>query len=446
MNRARGHHGQLLLDLLVIVAVGAILAGGFLLLKPRSAVDWRAARAVVIESDDWGLCGFTPTEDALDGVDIDVICPGEFPDVYLYSTLECRETVERMAALLAGHRGRDDVAAVFQPNYIMSSLSYAATSETSDVLQWRQATLPRLPALYSRDDLWPAVHRAIGEGVWWPEYHGMWHYDPDGRRTTVAVNGEAMVAARRGLLIFPGGSRSFELALHRDPEILLAELRTGLTAFESLFGRPPTSIIAPDYAWTRACELMWLDEGLRIIQAKREQRPLSKIHASMWDRFWKVCERSWRYLIEKKIVYLNRNCRLEGSQVADARAHAAACLASVRRAWNAGEPAIVGTHRVNYAHLDPASVDVGFAALAQVLEGFGEDVAAAPIYLTDNETAQLTRKGTSLRDTGRRRILRNLTHSRRPVLMPTTDGRSLRAVWLNPGETLQVDLQYHTDD
>lgn len=422
------------------------MTGGFLLLKPRSAVDWRNARAVVIESDDWGLCGFTPTHDALEDIDIDVICPGVFPKVYLYSTLESGETVDRMSALLTAHPGRDGVPAVIQPNYIMASLTYAATPETPGDRLWRSKVLPELPARYRRDDLWPAVHRAIAAGVWWPEYHGMWHYDPVERRETVAGNGEAREAARRGLLIFPGGARSFELALDRDSGALVQELRTGLAAFESLFGRPPTSIIAPDYAWSRSRERMWLDEGLSIIQAKREQRPLDKIHVNLWDRIWKVCERSWRYLVEKEIVYLNRNCRLEGSQAVDSRSHAEICLASVRRAWRSGEPAIVGTHRVNYAHLDPASVDVGFAALAHVLAALGEPEADVPIYLTDYETAQLIRKGTSLRDTGRRQILRNLTHSRRPVLLPSDDGRSLHVVWLNPGTTLSLDLPKKSGD
>ncbi|MBC8424414.1 hypothetical protein H8E07_09845, partial [bacterium] len=67
-------------------------------------------------------------------------------------------------------------------------------------------------------------------------------------------------------------------------------------------------------------------------------------------------------------------------------------------------------------------------------------------HLTDYGPAQLIRKGTSLRDTGLRQILRNLTHSRRPVLLPSDDGRSLHVVWLNPGTTLSLDLPKKSGD
>ncbi|MBU0741597.1 hypothetical protein KJ554_04490 [bacterium] len=426
--------------------IGTAFASGFVLLKPRGAVDWTAARAVVIESDDWGLCGFTPSRGALDSIDIEAICPGEFPPVYLYSTLEDGATVARLADLLSAHPGRDGVPAVFQPNYIMGSLSYAASTPDNTDRIWRRAILPSLPEKYGRDDLWPAVRQAIAAGVWWPEYHGMWHYDPEDRRTTVAGNGEAQDAARLGLLIFPDGARSYELALDRDPEEFIAELREGMGAFAKLFGRAPQSVAAPDYAWDRLRERMWLREGLRIIQAKREQRSLSKLEVTIWDRIWKVCERSWRYLTEKEIVYLNRNCRLEGAQAEDSSRHASTCIESVQRAWRSGEPAIVGTHRVNYAHFDPETVDVGFAALVHVLDQLGGDPEHEPIYLTDVETAQLLRSGTSLRSSGQRLVLRNLTHSRRPVRLPATDGRSMGIVWLSPRTTHIIDLPYAAAD
>ncbi len=442
MNLSRPHVdiGQPILGLLAVVVIGTAFASGFVLLKPRSAVDWTAARAVVIESDDWGLCGFTPSHAALDSIDIDAICTGVFPPVYLHSTLEDGVTVERLAALMAAHPGRDGVPAVFQPNYIMGSLSYVEMNESDTGRKWRGEILPGHPSKYRRDDLWPAVHKAIADGVWWPEYHGLWHYDPQDRRSKVASNGAAQDAARQGLLIFPDGANSYELALDRDPAELTNELREGIQAFEQLFGRPPQSVIAPDYAWDYSREMMWSREGLRIIQAKREQRSLSKLSATLWDRIWKVCERSWRYLNEKGIVYLNRNCRLEGAQAENSRQHAVKCVDCMHRAWRSGEPAIVGTHRVNYAHLDPESVNEGFAALTYVLEQIAVEPENGPIYLTDLETAQLIRNGTSVRNIGRRVVLRNLSHSRRLVQLPAEDGSGLRLIWLNPRTTQTVEL------
>jgi len=446
LRRARAQSGFFLFDLLAVAVIGTAFAGGFMLLQPRSAVDWTASRGVVIESDDWGFCGFTPSRAALDGIDVDVISPGDFPPIYLLSTLESADTVERIADLMSAHRGRDGVPAVFQPNYIMGSLSYLEDGPRGGESPWRKRLLPDLPDEYHRDGLWPTVHDVIAAGLWWPEYHGLWHYDPEDRRSKVAGLVEARDAARQGLLIFPGCARSYELSLGRDPAQLRNELREGQDAFEALFGRRPSSIIAPDYAWNRDREIMWADAGFAIIQAKREQSSLDKLDVSLWDRVWKVCRRSWSYLTERQLVYLNRNCRLEGAQVADADRHVERCLESVGKAWRSGEPAIIGTHRVNYAHLDPGSTAVGFDTLGRVLDRLGDDPEGGPIYLTDEETRQLIRFGTSQRVCGRRLVLRNMTHSRRPVRLPAGDGLSQRVVWMNPRTTQVIDLPASSAD
>ena len=65
------------------LAGAALMTGG-----SRSAVDWRPVRAVVLESDDWGLAGFVPDGEAWQEVDREALRPGRFPEVYWRSTLE----------------------------------------------------------------------------------------------------------------------------------------------------------------------------------------------------------------------------------------------------------------------------------------------------------------------------------------------------------------------
>ncbi len=443
MSRTFVFSGRLWFALLSLAALGLILIAGFMFLRPRSVVDWTTARVVVIESDDWGFCGFTPDIEKLDLVDLAAIEPGVFPDIYLHSTLETAADVDRMVRLLKSHLGRDGLPAVIQPNYIMGSLTYDPVPGGDS---WQRAVLPELPDNYRRPDLWVVVADAIRAGVWWPEYHGLWHYNPDDRRESVKTNEEVKRAASEGLLFFPGMDRSFELSLDRDPDVLVDELGEGLEVFESLFDRRAYSVIAPDYAWDRTRERMWFEAGVGIVQAKREQRSLTKPSASIWDRLWKVGERSWRHLTERRLIYLNRNCRLEGAQAADPALHAAICLQHVQSAWHAGEPAIIGTHRVNYAHLDPGSADIGFNTLDHVLTVLDEDPHRRPIYLTDHEVAQLMRSGTSARNTGDRIVLRNLTHSRRLVLLPGPAGEAPRVTWLSPGSNSSLVFSDHSID
>ncbi len=438
MSRSRIATGPFLIDLLALGLLAVLLTAGFIFLRPRAVVDWTDARAVVLESDDWGLCGFTPDRATIDGADVAAIAPGDTPGVYRYSTLESAADVNRLAALLSSHVGRDDFPAVLQANYIVSSLSCRAGEAPGDDLSWDRASLPELPATYARPGLWGAVREAVAEGVWWPEYHGLWHYNPEDRMERVVGNAEAARVAARGLLIYPGIATSYELADGRDPARLAAELAEGLEIFADLFDRDATSVIAPDYAWNRDREVMWREAGLGIVQAKREQRSLTKVGATLLDRLLKVVERSWRYLSDRRLDYLNRNCHLEGAQAADPDRHAAACLVAVQDAWRNGEPAIIATHRVNYANLDSVSCDLGHDTLDRVLTGLRNGADTAPLYLTDPEIAQLSRRGVSARDTGSRILVRNLSHSRRPVLLPCEPGQNPRIVWLSPGTSVAV--------
>ena len=52
----------------------------------------------------------------------------------------------------------------------------------------------------------------------------------------------------------------------------------------------------------------------------------------------------------------------------------------MRAAWRRGQPAVVSTHRHNFAHLDPAWSGAGRAALRDLLGRFCADGA---VFLTD---------------------------------------------------------------
>ena len=134
--------------ILSLGAVLLVLAAAFLFGGPRSLVDWRPLRAVVLESDDWGLAGFVPHAGAWDGVDRGQLETGRFPEVYWGSTLEDAAMMDGMTAVLTGVRDGDGLPALFQPNYVMGSLNLDETGE------WTRFDLPDFPPAYRRDGLW----------------------------------------------------------------------------------------------------------------------------------------------------------------------------------------------------------------------------------------------------------------------------------------------------
>jgi len=401
---------------LLILACG-IGAAGFLLGGPRGAVDWRDQRAVVLQSDDWGLAGFIPEADAWEGLDREALGTGRFPPVYWKSTLEDSAMVAGLAAVLGAVRDADGLPAVFQPNYVMGSLHWTGTVGGN---VWTLYDLPELPPRYERPGLWSAVGRAMAAGVWQPEFHASYHYDPAVRRTTALADPLAREVTRRGIMLFPGSERARELGPARTEDELGRELDHSLRVFHDLFGMAVRSTMAPDYTWDAAIESQWERRGIRIIQGKREQ-----IDPHGWPgmpgRLRKYALRRWDKSVHRNRVYLERNCRLEPVQAPDASAVVALCLTDTRRAWTRGQPAVVETHRINFVHTDPAVVRTGLSALRDYLSALVEDAANPPRFLTDRELASLIDKGTSWSIRGDFLVVRNGTRSRRVVVVPLSE-------------------------
>lgn len=182
---------------LLLLAVG--VAGlVFLLGEPGGLVDWRETRAIVLESDDWGFAGFIPAPGAWQGLAREELGTGGFPEIYWHSTLEDSATVVTLCTLLGSYAGRDGLPPILQANYIMSSLDWVEEGH------WRRFDLPEFPERYLRPGLWAAVSRGLEEGVWRPEFHGTWHYDPQIRKIQAESNDLAREITRRGIVLFPG--------------------------------------------------------------------------------------------------------------------------------------------------------------------------------------------------------------------------------------------------
>jgi len=417
-NLTRFGIGYLLLVALALLLVAWVLG------SPRSQVDWREVRAVAFESDDWGFCGFIPDTTVWRGLDPAVLDAGKIPEVYWGSTLEDSLTVARLSRLFTTFSGRDGLPVVFQPNYIVSALDYRQPSpgDTVQTESWRQYDLPALPPNYQRPGLWRAVAEAVARGVWHPELHGAYHYDPIWRQTNVRSNPQVQVAAARGILPFPRCSRAWELGTWRNRNLLVAELAHSLAVFKGLFGRRPESVIAPDYAWDGRSERLWIEAGLLVVQAKRDQRHPRFRSGRLHHRLLKLVARVVARQTRSDLTFLERNCRFEPTQHPDWRTAVDRCLQQIESAWHEGEPAIVETHRINFAHTDQTVVTRGFSALTELLTRLQAEHEQDYLFLTDAELAQLYRTGTSFAIRGPNLVIRNLTHSRRLVEIPANQG------------------------
>ncbi len=409
----------------LLLIVVAIVALALVLGKSPGAVLWSEQRVVAFESDDWGFCGFVPDTTALTGLDRGALATGYFPPVYWESTLEDSSQVAGLCDLLSAFRGSDGLPPVFQANYIVSALAWEPIEDSPGTAtegdhRWVQYDIPRLPPRYGRPGMWNAVADGMAAGLWRPEFHGAYHYEPAARHAAALTSEPTRVATGRGVTVFAGSERAYELGRTRPRDLLVEEFAFAREVFTGLFGRPPVSIIAPDYVWDACHEDIWQADGVRVIQAKREQRFADGRNASLGRRVLKIWLRTWARLTRPGLTYLERNCRLEPVQHDDHAAVVEHCRRQVHDAWRRNEPAIVETHRINFAHCRDEVARAGRQALSSLCAAITAQSDRLPLFLSDDELAGLQRRGTSWTVRGGAVVARNLTESRKVLTIPHT--------------------------
>lgn len=355
------------------------------------------ARAVVIESDDWGLAAWVPDEAAareLADAPAFTSAPGRR---YGRSTLETAADVGALAALLGGVRGADGQPAVLQANTVMAAPDYARIAPGRASAPIPVAPGPELPGRWARPGLERALDEAIAAGVWWPELHGLHHLPEHAwARALSAGVADARVAFDQQCMVCQAVEASGEFDAREPLADRERRLARAVELFVARFGRRPGSFCPPDYRWDRRLDPVAARLGLDTFQGAAERvAPLAPLRRR-WHA-WRWPTRGARLDMPPRIAF-----EPLGRDAANAPLGAAEAYARCRAAWAAGRPAVVSTHRLNYAHLDAAFAEAGRRALGDLLARLAGDGAA---FLVDAEVHALLARGWSARRIGAGRAL-----------------------------------------
>lgn len=363
-------------------------------------LDWHRLKAVVIESDDWGLCAWVPDDQAHRVLAGQPAFRSEAGQRYGRSTLECARDVERLVATLLEFRGGDGLPPVWQANTIVAAPDWPRlVPPLFAVPELPLAGLDALPGRWERPGLLDAVRHACDRGVWWPELHGLHHLPANAWLAALRRGQHDARAAHEQqspicLAVESGGE--YDAAEPR--ELRARGLREAIERFTRLFGRRPTSFCPPDYRFDDWLEAEAESLGITTIQGKPEQdggRLVGLRRRWLRMRFPHVAGR--RFYLPPRIAFEPR-----GEAGAAGRVGAAAARRAAHDAWGRGQPAILSTHRLNYAHLDEPWAEAGRSALRDLLAGLGADGA---VFLTDAEVRSLAERAWSLRPLGSRGVL-----------------------------------------
>lgn len=378
-----------------VCGVGLIALWGTLA-RPDSAVDWSEHPAVVFQSDDWGFCAWLPDSTALAelGPRIDRWI-SDYP-AFKGSTLESADDVDRLAEVLGSVRAGDGRPALLQAGYVLTSPDFDAIIRSGYAEYSERLLSDDIPG-WERPGMLEAVHRAREAGVWVPEFHGIAHGNStEMMRLLREGDPETRIAFERRILVNdePGDDNEDDPALSLTERA--SEVNRGVQLFEKLFERRPHSASAPNYRWDESTEDLWSAAGLSVVQSWRLQSTSADGIGELERNWRRIARPMGRYDRDKDLLYLYRNAFFEpaANPELEPAAIAAETMRAITHAWKRDRPAVVCTHRMNFARLSPAETAHSLAALRELLARI---VAADPrvVFLSDYEVRQLYRDGVS---------------------------------------------------
>jgi hypothetical protein len=385
---------------------------------------WRRLKVVVLESDDWGLCAWSPDEQAYRVLTDTPAFRSPAGRVYGRSTLESAGDVQRLVQTLLEFRGGDGFPPVWQANTVMAAPDYARLEPPLfQTAALPVLMLPESPPRWERPGLWSEVLSACESGVWWPELHGFHHLPEQAWLTALRRNqADALRAFEHQSPVCEAVEASGEFDASEPDEVKRNNLRRAIETFTRMFGRAPSSFCAPDYRWDDRFEAEAAKLGVTLWQGRAERiRPsFPGVRRLLRRLTWRATSGE-RFYMPPRIAFEPRGG--PGSQADSghgARVGAAAAHTRAHAAWSAGRPAVVSTHRLNYAHLDAAWSEAGRGALRDLLQRLAGDGA---VFLTDAEVRQIHERGWSVRPIGTRgTLLRFHSEPRLPIRIPAPAG------------------------
>jgi hypothetical protein len=362
-------------------------------------VDWGRLRAVVFQSDDWGLCAWVPDEQAYRALADSPAWRTPSGRSYGRSTLESADDVAQLTEALLEFRGADGFPPVWQANTVMAAPDYEQlVPPLFPVEELPLVRLPGTPSRWRRPGLWEQVRSAQEAGVWWPELHGLHHLPATAWLTALRRGAtDARRAHEHQSPVCETVVASSEYDPSEPKEQRVRSLEMAVQHFQTLFGRRPNSLCPPDYRWDDLLEQEAERHGIGILQGKAEQVGRFPTVRRLWRQIHWPEAPGRHFNMPPRIAFEPR-----GGKHLDGTLGPAAVHRRVRAAWSRSQPAVISTHRASYAHLDPDWSEAGRGALRDLLRRLMADAA---LFLTDAEVRSLTERGWSARAIGARGVL-----------------------------------------
>jgi len=294
---------------------------------------------------------------------------------YGYDTLCTTEDLQRLFDVLSSVRDKNRHSAVFTPFANIANPDFERIKESGYTQYFRESfsqTLDKLGNEYNGAYLmW---RQGIANGIFMPEYHGTEHISvrkfmkalQDGHKSTMLAfeNGSVAVPSFEGEPRISNSTTVFDIEHTSDNESLKDDIKVGLDMFEDLLGYRSTMFTPGAGIYSPLLHPTLKENGITTIHVGRNTAyPLGD--GKYVKKF--LCNGKKNECGQK---YLVRNCVFEPFLDDTSRNSNAVsnCLLNIEAAFRMHAPAMISTHRVNFAGaIEPTHRNVSLSDLSILL-------------------------------------------------------------------------------
>ena len=331
--------------------------------------DFRTSRHIfVIESDDWGSIRMSSREawDSLKSMGYHV---NERP-YERYDILESNEDVNILADVLLRYKDIRGNHPVITMNYLSANPNFEAIKKNG-LREYCHESIEDTYQKYPQNHhkVLTLVRQGMNEGVFKPQCHGREHFNVLAWMRALQTDDidvhNAFLYNMCGIAPknTPQFGNHFMVALESrsktEQAYVCSAVKEGLESFESLWGYPSISFVAPCYTWNDKIESVLQKHHVQLIQTTRMQRRSDKLKNEF--RFSGELNKFYQF-------YSIRNCYFEPATSQDPDNEVENCLMAIHKTFEKNKIAILSSHRINYVSgIDCRNRDRTLSALDNLL-------------------------------------------------------------------------------
>lgn len=338
----------------------------------KNISGWRTKRKlVVISVDDYGNVRLDSKEarERMDKAGLKIHSRFD-----AFDTLETREDLEALYEVLTSVKDKNGRHAVFTPFALPCNINFEAMATEGYeryIYELLPQTYEKLSAIHPEAYIgaWDLWQLGIQEGLMAPQFHGREHFNlhyfeqllrKKNPLLLESLKNRSLVALPESTFSSVGWTAAFSFWSHEELPLHQIILEEGTNAFKEVYGYAPSVFTPPaqqfhpsHYPLLKSLNFLGIDRPLFYQQHLGEGRYQRKFEYMHYDA----------NLSMTKIV---RNVVFEPTE--PNTDHVGKALSQIEAAFRLRKPAIISSHRVNYAgFVDPAYRTLGLEHLRVLL-------------------------------------------------------------------------------